>query len=92
MENPEMTAKAALEHLDRQDKGLVSHEWVVVRVSVSRDPTSAHFAALIGNRPLEALKALNFKPYCRLSRATIKLPINSRKGSDDEKGGDEPVM
>ena len=81
----------ALELLERQNKDLVSHEWVIMRVSESRDATSADSAALIGNRPLEALKALNFKPYCRLSRATIKLPIKSRKGSDDEKGGAEPV-
>jgi hypothetical protein len=59
VEDPEMTVKETLELLDRQNKGLASSEWVVVRGSESRDATSTHFAALIGDRPLEALKALS---------------------------------
>ena len=60
-----------------------------MRGSESRDATSAHFVALIGDRPLEELKALNLKPYCVLWRATIKFPAKARKGSEDEKGGAE---
>jgi hypothetical protein len=48
VEEPEMTAKEALE-LGRQNKNLASHEWFVMRGSDSRDATSAHFAALISN-------------------------------------------
>jgi hypothetical protein len=59
--------------------------------SESRDATSAHFAALIGDRPLEELKALNFKPYFGQGRATIKFPAKVRRGSEDEKGGTEPT-
>ena len=92
VEDPEMSVKETLELLDRQNKGLASSEWIVVRGSESRDATSTHFAALIGDRPLEELKALNFKPYCGLGRATIKLPAKARKGSEDEKGGAEPTI
>jgi hypothetical protein len=92
VEDPEMSVKETLELLDRQNKGLATSEWIVVRGSESRDATSAHFAALIGDRPLEELKALNFKPYCGLGRATKKLPAKARKGSEDEKGGAEPTI
>jgi hypothetical protein len=92
VEDPEISVKETLEPLDRQNKGLASSEWIVVRSSERRDATSAHFAALIGDRPLEELKALNFKPYCGLGRATIKLPVKARKGSEDEKGGAEPTI
>ena len=53
---------------------------------------SAHFAALIGDQPLEELKALNFKLNCGLGRAAIKLPTKSRKGNEGEKGGAEPTI
>ena len=62
MEDPKMSVKKTLDLLDRQNKGLASSGWIVVRGSESRDATSTHFAALIGDRPLEELKALNFKP------------------------------
>jgi hypothetical protein len=45
VEDPEMTAKEALELPDRQNDGLASHDWVVARVSDSRDaraPTLLH--------------------------------------------------
>jgi hypothetical protein len=64
LEDPEMSVKETLELLDRQNKGLATSEWIVVRGSDSRDVTSAHFAAWIGDRPLEELKVLSFKPYC----------------------------
>jgi hypothetical protein len=47
VEDPGMTAKDALELLDRQNKDLASHEWDAVRGSRSRDATSTHTAALI---------------------------------------------
>ena len=62
-----------------------------MRGSNSRDATSSHFAALIGNQPLEALKALNFKPCYGLSRATVKLPTKEHKGNDGEKGDVGPA-
>jgi hypothetical protein len=92
VEDPKMSVKETLDLLDRQNKGLASSEWVAVRGSESRDATSAHFAALIGDRPLEELKALNFKPYCGLGQATIKLPAKARSGREDEKGGTEPTI
>jgi hypothetical protein len=66
VEDRKMSVKETLELLDRQNKGLATSEWIVVRGNESRDSTSAHFAALIGDRLLEELKALNFKPYCGL--------------------------
>jgi hypothetical protein len=87
-----MSVKETLELPDRQNKGLASSEWIVVRGNESRDSTSAHFTALIGDRPLVELKALNFKPYCGLGWATIKLPAKACKGSEDEKGGAEPTI
>ena len=54
VEDPEMSVKETLELPDRQNKGLASGEWVVVRGSESRDATSAHFATLMGDRLLEA--------------------------------------
>ena len=72
MKDPEMTAKEAFELLDRQNKGLVSHEWVFVRDRESRNATNSHFAALISDQQLEALKALNFKIYCKLPAKECK--------------------
>jgi hypothetical protein len=86
VQDPEMTAKEALELPDRLNEGLVSHEGVIMRGSESRDATSSHFAALIGYQPLEALKALNFRPYCRLHWATVQLPAKGCKGNNNEKG------
>ena len=77
--DPKITAKEALQLLDIQNEGLASDEWVIVRGSESRDAASSHFAALIGDGPLEALKALNFKPYCGLGQATIRVAGKRRK-------------
>ncbi|XP_024888738.1 uncharacterized protein LOC112465430, partial [Temnothorax curvispinosus] len=66
-----MPVKEAIELLDRQNEGLQAADWVVARGSESRDATSTHFAALIGEGALSALKALNFKPFCGLSQATV---------------------
>jgi hypothetical protein len=52
-----------LELLGRQNEGLNTDEWVIARRGESRDVTSSHFAALIGDGPLVFLKVLNFKPY-----------------------------
>ena len=71
--------------------GLACGKWVVVRDSESRDAMSAYFAALIGGRPLVALKALNFKPYCGLSWAALWLPTKAHRMSEDEKGGAGPA-
>jgi hypothetical protein len=47
----------------RQNESLNTDEWVIARSGDCRDVTSSHFAALIGDRPLDVLKALNFKSY-----------------------------
>jgi hypothetical protein len=89
VEDPKMSVKQILDLLDRQNEGLTSSEWVVLRGSESRNATSPHFAALIGDRPLERLKALNFKPYCGLGQASIKLPAKARRENKDVEGSTE---
>jgi hypothetical protein len=91
VEDPKLSVKQILGLLDRQNEGLTSGEWIVVRGSESRDATSAHFAALIGDQSLEGLKALNFKPYCGLGQASIKLPAKARRENKDLKGSTEPT-
>ncbi|KYM93660.1 hypothetical protein ALC62_15739 [Cyphomyrmex costatus] len=79
VEELDMAGEEAIKLLDRQNAGLGTREWVVVRGSVSRDAKSAHFAALIGNRSLEVLKTCGFKPFCGLGRTTIRLLDIERK-------------
>ncbi|XP_071572498.1 uncharacterized protein [Temnothorax nylanderi] len=85
VEDPKMPVKEAIELLDRQNKGLQAANWVVARGSESRDAASTHFAALIGEGALRALKALNFKPFCGLGQATVKLPGGDRGGASSKK-------
>jgi hypothetical protein len=91
VEDPKLSVKQIIDLLDRQNEGLTSGEWIVVRGSESRDATSAHFAALIGDQSLEGLKAFNFKPYCGLGQASIKLPAKARRENKDVKGSTEPT-
>lgn len=73
VEDPEMTVKESSVLLDRQNEVLDTDDWVIARGSESTDDTSSHFIALIGDGPLEVLKALSFKPYLRLGWETIRL-------------------
>jgi hypothetical protein len=52
-----------LELLGRLNEGFNTDEWVIARSGESRDVTSSHFAAMIGDVPLNVLKVLNVKPY-----------------------------
>lgn len=80
VEEPDLTAQEALKLLDRQNTGLAASEWVVTRGSESRDATSSHFACLVGDSSLEALKTCGLKPFCGLGRATVKVLGRERKG------------
>jgi len=73
VEEPDLTAEETVKLLDRQNTGLAAREWVVVRGSESRDAKSSHFAALVSDSSLEALRACGSKPFCGLGRATVKL-------------------
>ena len=75
-----MTAQETLKLLDRQNTDLAASEWVVTRGSESRDATSSHFACLVGDSSLDALKACGLKPFCGLGRATVKVLDKERKG------------
>jgi hypothetical protein len=73
VEDPDMTVKESLVLLDRQNEGLDTDDWVIARGSKSRDAANSHFTALIGDGPLEVLKAVSFKPYLGLGWETIML-------------------
>lgn len=64
-------------------------DWVIAKGSESRDATSTHFAALVGDGALRALKALNFKPYCGLGQATVRLPAGdgSKENAKEKTSG-----
>ena len=91
IEDPEMTVKESLKLPDKQNECLATNEWVITRGTDSRDAMSSHFAALISDEPLEALKALNFQPYCGLGWATIRLSGKECKEEGNVKGNMEPV-
>lgn len=61
-EKPDLSAEEALK-LGRQNTGLATGDWIVTSGSVSRDATITHFACLVGDQSLSALKFCNFKPY-----------------------------
>jgi len=73
VEEPDVSAEEALRLLGKQNMGLATNDWIVIKGSESRDATSTHFACLIGDPSLEALKACNFRPFCGLGRATVRL-------------------
>jgi len=66
MEEPDLTAEETIKLLDRRNTDLAAREWVVVRWSASKDAKSTHFAALVGDVSLEALKACRLKSFCGL--------------------------
>lgn len=57
---------------------------MVARGSESKDAKSVHFSALIWEGSLRALKAFNFKLYCGLGQATIRLPGRDRDRASSE--------
>lgn len=63
VEKPDLTAEESNRLLDRQNAGLASGEWLVVRGSESRDAKSSHYAALIPGRSLNVLKACSLRPH-----------------------------
>jgi len=79
VEEPDLTIEETIKFLDKQNTGLAAGEWVVIRGSTSRDAKSAHFAALVGDSSLEALKACGFRPFCGLGRASIRMLDKERR-------------
>jgi len=57
-------------HVEEPD---LTAEETVKLLDRQRDAKSAHFAALVSDSSLEALKACGSKPFCGLGRATVKL-------------------
>lgn len=82
VEEPDVTVEEAIKLLDRQNEGLEASGWIVARGSGSRDASSAHFACLIGDSSLEALKKTGLRPFCGLGRATVRLLAR-----DKDRGG-----
>jgi len=79
IEDPNLPVKRALELLDKQNANLATKDWIITRGSESRDATSTHFAALIREQSLQAIKALNYRPYCGLDQARISVPGKERR-------------
>lgn len=52
---------------------------------------AATFSTLMDDLQLEALKALGFKPYFKLSLATVKLLAKESIGNDNRKRDAEPA-
>lgn len=73
--DPKMSIKETLKFLDRQNKGLAASEWIVARGSESKNAASSPFFAFVGDRTLEVLKDLNFKPFCGLGQATVEVAL-----------------
>ncbi|XP_043273933.1 uncharacterized protein [Venturia canescens] len=69
----DISTEEAIKLLDRQNVGLGTDDWAVVKDSESRDASSTHFACFIGGKSLEALRKCDFRPFCGLSRASIRL-------------------
>lgn len=85
VENPKMPIKDILELLDRQNSGL-ENNWIIVKDSENRDATSTYFAALIRDGTLRVLRTLNFKPFCGLGQATVRLvEEDCREEGDQER-------
>jgi hypothetical protein len=80
VEEPDVTTGKVLSLLGRQNDILATSDWVVIRGSESRDAKSAHFACLVVDRSLEVLKNLNFRPFCGLGRATVRVLGKDQKG------------
>lgn len=79
VEEPDVSAEEALKLLGKQNTGLATNDWIVIRESENRDATNIHFACLIRDPSLKALKACNFRPFCGLGRATVRLLEKERK-------------
>lgn len=93
VEDPEQTVEETLKLLGKQNVGLAPEEWLVVKGGESRDAKCAHFDTLIPERSLEAIKNYNFKPYCGMERASIKLLDKDRnaetRATSEGEGGSE---
>lgn len=87
VEEPGMSAEEALKLLDRQNKDLRAGEWVVAKGSESSGASSSHFACLIGDSSLEALRSCNFRPFCGTVRAVVKLVEREPKEGTEDKSG-----
>ncbi|EFN70505.1 hypothetical protein EAG_05614 [Camponotus floridanus] len=79
VEESDVSAEEALKLLGKQNTGLATNDWIVIKESESRDATNTHFACLIRDPSLETLKACNFKPFCGLGQATVRLLEKERK-------------
>lgn len=73
VEEPDVSAEEALRLLCKQNAGLATSDWIVIRESKSKNATNTHFICLVRDPSLEALKTCNFRPFCGLGRAIVKL-------------------
>lgn len=70
--NPSFLAKI-LDFLDRQNPGLRARDWIVTRGTGKRDRTHAYFSGQIEDSSLRVLTDRNFKSFCGLCCAFVRL-------------------
>jgi len=66
----------------------VGNDWVVVKSSEKRDAKSTHFATLVKDETLRALETLEYKPFCGVSQATVRLIGGGHR--EEDRRSDEP--
>lgn len=68
----DVTVQKVTALMDRQNTGLNSKTWILVKGSEKKETTSSHFAALVDGKAMQALKACNYRLHCGTQKATIK--------------------
>lgn len=69
--------------MDRQNPGLNSKNWILVKGSEKKETTSSYFSAFVDVETMQALKSCNYRSRCGIWRATIKPLV---KAHDEVKG------
>lgn len=80
--------KDLLFFLERQNEGLVTDDWIFFPGNESRDVKN-RFVVYFGDTSLEVLKRLEFRPFCGLERAVIKLINKENKKKVNEETGNK---
>lgn len=75
--------KDLLYFLEKQNEGLITNDWIFF--PNSRDAKNRSIV-YFGDTSLEILKALEFRPFCGLERAVIKLTKENKKKVNEEAG------
>lgn len=78
--NTDQTIEEIIDLFDKQNAELGAKDWIVDKNSLSRDESSTHFCALISNLGLKPLEDCGLRPFCGVSRASVKIIGKSSGG------------